>query len=92
MNDRRHVAALACKNDRDRDESAFGEDHIRIQELDKSLGFSKSFDYPERVSEVLHTEIAAQLSGRDTMVGNTKLFDQFLLNAVVRADIMDIVL
>ena len=40
----------------------------------------------------MNTEIAAQLSGRDTMVRNPEWFDQIFFDAVVRADIMDIVL
>ena len=92
MDDRRHAAALSCQHDRDRDETAFGEYYIRIEEFDEFLCFAESFYHTERIGKVLQTEITAQFSGRDTMVGNPELFDQFLLDSVIGTDVVNIVL
>ena len=92
MNDRRNMAALACQYDRNRDETSFREYNIRIQEFDQFLRFAKPLDDPERIGKILQAEITAQLSGRDAMIGNAELFDQFLLDSVVGTDIVDIIL
>ena len=36
-------------------------------------------------------EVSAQLSGRDSMVGDAEGFDQFLFNTGIRADILNII-
>ena len=92
MDDGRNLTFLSCKDDRNGNESAFGEDNIRFQKLDQLLGFSESPDNTEGVGEVLQTKIAAELSGRNSMVWNAESLNEFFLNAVVGTDLVNIII
>ena len=91
MDDHRNLAPFAGKNDRNGDESSFGEDHIRFQVLDQDAGFMEALQNTERIREVLHAEVAAQLSGRNSVIRDAERFDQFLFNPVVGTYVMYII-
>ena len=48
MYDHRNLAPFAGKNDRNRDESSFGEDHIRLKVLDQDARFTEALQNTER--------------------------------------------
>lgn len=68
-----------------------GKYHVRLQLPDNADCFAVALQDLERVGEVLRVEIPAQLAGRDTVVGNLELRDEFFLDSVIGAHIGNIV-
>ena len=91
MDDHRDFAPFSGENDRNRDESSFGEDHVRLQVLDQDTCFVESFQHTKRICEVLYAEIAAQLSGRNTMIGDAEGLDEFLLDPIIRTYVVYVI-
>ena len=63
MNDHRHFAALSGENDGNGYEAAFGEDHIRLQLFNEFARFTEALQNAERIRQVLHAQVAAELAG-----------------------------
>ena len=87
VNDRRNFIMFAGKYDRYRYKSAFGKDHIRLKFFDQSLCFTESFQYAEWIGKVLNTEIAAQFTGRDSVVRDAEWLDELFFDSLIRANI-----
>ena len=91
MYDDRNTASFSGKYDRDRYEAAFGKDNVRLQDLHKFFRFVHALKNTEWVGKILETEIAAELSGGNPMIRDAELLNQFLLDSVIGADIVDII-
>ena len=91
MDDHRDFAPFSCENDRNRDEPSFGKDYVRLQVLDQDACFAESLQYTKGICEVLHAEIAAQLSGRNTMIRDAERLDEFLFYPVIRTYVVYVI-
>ena len=91
MDDAGHLTALCSQYHGHRHEAAFGKYHVRLQLPDDANCFAVALQDLEGVGEVLRVEIPAQLAGRDTVVGNLELCDEFFLDSVIGAHIGNIV-
>ncbi len=87
MDDGRYFTSFCCDHHGNGNEASFGKNDVRLQLFQKFSGFPEAFQYPERIGKILEVEVAPQLSGRYSVIGNIQLLDQFALNAVVGADI-----
>ena len=91
MDNHRDMQAAGRKNHGDGYKAAFGKDDVGAVIFQDLFGFTVAFQHAERVGEVLQIKIAAQLSRRNSIVGDAGLLDQPLLNAGIGADITDFI-
>ena len=78
---------LCRQNHRHGDKAALGKYHIRLIAAQQPQSLGVSLQYPEGVGEILNIQIAAQLAGRDAVIGNAGVLNQPPLDALIRADI-----
>ena len=84
--------AFFCRNhNRNGDETAFGKYDVRLELFQDLLRLAKTFQDPERVGEVFEVKVAAQFAGRNSVVGNAELLDEFALDPFVGTDVGDLV-
>lgn len=50
-------------------------------------GLRKTLDDTERVSQVFNIQVASELAGCDTIIGNIEISDQFLFDPIVGTNI-----
>ncbi len=91
MTDHRDMVPSGRHDHRNGYEAAFGKDHIGFQGLHERGRFRKSPDDPEGVREIFPVKIPAEFAGGDSVIGNFLGFDQFFLNAVLGADIGNVI-
>ena len=87
-----HTAQPRADDHRHADEAALGEAHIGLQFAHQPDGLERAPDDPERIGKVLQAEIAAQFAAFHRVIGDARnLGDHLVLDAVFRADVMNII-
>ena len=88
----RHAAQPGAEHHRHAHKAALGKAHVGPEPAHESNALKRAPDDAEGIGEVLQAEIAAQLAAFDGMVGDVgKPGDHLVLNAVFRADVVDVV-
>lgn len=82
---------FGSQHHRDGYKTAFGKDHVRFIFFQKLASFPVSFYHAEGVGEIFQIEVAAQFAGGYPVIGDPGVFDEFFLNALIRANIADLV-
>ena len=91
MNQYRHAVERRAIHHRNGHIAALGEHDVGLQRVDQVRRLSHARRHAERIAQVFHIAIAAQLSGFHGMVGNALHFaDQLALDAGFRPDVMNV--
>ena len=85
------MVVLSSQDHRNSHKAAFGKKYIGFIFFYEFPCLSVSFQDAEGVRKVFKIKITAQLSGRNSIIGNSCVFDQLPFNSVVRADIADVI-
>ena len=83
--------SVGCPDDRNRHESSFGEYDIRLDIFHDFFCFGISFQHTNRIRKIFDVKISAEFSSRYPIVWDFKIRNQFFLNPVIGADIVNIV-
>lgn len=71
-----------CHDDRQADVAAFGKDHLRPEADDDEKRLQKAQQDKKRVHEILPGKITAQFPGKNSFVGNVRIFKQVCIELV----------
>ena len=82
---------LCCQDHRNRNKAAFGKKYVRFIFFNELPCLSVSFQDAEGIGKIFKIEITAQLSGRNTIIGNPCVFDQLSFDPIVGANITDLI-
>ena len=89
MDNSGNMVMLCCQDHRNRNKAAFGKEYVRFIFFNELPCLSVSFQDAEGIGKVFKIEITAQLSRRNTIIGNPCVFDQLSFDPIVGANIAD---
>lgn len=87
MDDTRYMESGSGPDDGNTDKASFGKDHIGLKLLQYLLSLPKALNDLEGIREILYIKITSEFAGGNTIIGNMKVFDQFLFDAIIGTDI-----
>ena len=91
MDNNRNFIMLCRKNNGNGNKTAFGEDDIGPVEFYQLQGLAIAFHNAEWVGEIFDVKISAEFTGGDTIIGNTRSFDEFPFDSLIRSNVTDLI-
>ena len=77
----------AAAHNRDRYESAFGKNNVRLQLFKNFTGFGKSLEYGNGSEKFFRSKIPPEFAGSDAVIRNVVICHQAFFHSVIGTDI-----